>query len=227
LPLAGAAGGARPRPHASRAGLAATTLALAGFALSGCGGSKATAGEPARSFDVKVASASFPAKQSIAKPVRMKLSVTNTGNRTIPTVAVTVDSFSYASNYAELAANKRPVWVIEQGPGSPAKPPVETQEVSTPGGAETTYLNTWALGALAPNRTTTFSWRVVPVKSGSYTLHYVVAAGLAGRAKARLSSGGPASGNFTVQVAGAPPVTHVDPKTGKLVVGEYAGSPIP
>jgi hypothetical protein len=222
LPLAGLAGAAVPTPRAARATLALTALAATGAALSGCGGSPATAGEPARSFDVKVASASFPAKQSVAKPEQMRLSVTNDGSHTIPNVAITVDSFNYTSNYAGLADNKRPVWAIEQGPGRPAKPPVETEEVSTPGNAQTAYVNTWALGALAPNRTTTFTWRVVPVKRGTYTVHYAVSAGLAGKAKARLASGGPATGSFGVQIAGAPAITHVDPKTGKVVVGEYA-----
>jgi hypothetical protein len=211
---------------AARAPLALAALGAAGVALAGCGGgSQATAGEPARSFDVKVVGASFPAKQAVAKPARMQLSVTNTGSRTIPNVTVTVDSFNYASNYAGLAADKRPVWVIEQGPGTPAKPPVETQEVSTPGGGQTAYVNTWALGALAPNRTTKFTWRVVPVKSGSYTVSYAFAAGLAGKAKARLASGGPAGGRFPVQIAGAPPITHVDAKTGRVVTGEYNGAP--
>ncbi len=134
----------------------------------------------------------------------MSIEVQNTGEHAIPNVAVTVDSFNYASNYAKLAANKRPIWVIEQGPGTPAKPPVSTQEVSNPGGGQTAYLNTWALGRLAAKKTARFTWRVVAVKSGSYTVHYSVAAGLAGRAKAQLASGGPAAGHFTIQIAGAP-----------------------
>jgi hypothetical protein len=222
---AGIAGVASRTPPAARAPLALAALAGAGVALAGCGGSPATAGEPARSFDVKIASASFPAKQAVAKPERMRLSVTNTGSHMIKNITVTVDSFNYASNYAELADNKRPVWAIEQGPGTPAKSPVETQEVSTPGGGQTAYLNTWALGALPPNGTTTFTWRVVPVKSGSYTVRYAFAAGLAGKAKARLASGGPAGGRFAVQIAGAPPITHVDPKTGKVVTGVYPAAP--
>jgi hypothetical protein len=190
--------------------------------LAGCGGgSAATKGEPSGSFSVEVAKASFPAKQSIATPERMELVVHNSGPHPIPNVAITVDSFNYASNYAELAANKRPVWVIEQGPGAIAKLPVQTQEVSTPGGAQTAYLNTWALGRLPAGRSETFSWRVVPVKAGSYTVHYAVSAGLAGKAKARLASGGPASGKFAVTVAGSPRITHVDPKTGKVVVGTF------
>ena len=56
-------------------------------------------------------------RQSIARPSRLELLVRNTGTRTVPNVAVTIDSFAYATNYPELAANKRPIWVVEQGPG--------------------------------------------------------------------------------------------------------------
>lgn len=205
------------------------SAALAGATLiaAGCGGGAvATKGESSGSFPVEVAKASFPAKQSVAAPERMELVVHNSGKHPIQNVAVTVDSFNYASNYAELAANKRPVWVIEQGPGAIAKAPVQTQEVSNPGGGQTAYLNTWALGRLPAGRSETFSWRVVPVKAGSYTVHYAVSAGLAGKAKARLASGGPASGQFAVAIAGSPRITHVDPKTGKVVAGPaYPASP--
>jgi hypothetical protein len=225
LPLAGLAGDARRMPPAARATLATATLAAAVVALAGCGGgSQATAGEPARGFDVRVAAAHFPRIQSIAKPERMVLAVRNTSRTTIPNVAVTVDSFNYASNYPELAANKRPVWVIERGPGTVAKLPVETQEVSTPG-AQTSYLNTWALGPLGPGRTAVFAWRVVPVKSGTFKVRYIFTAGLGGKATARLAGGGPAAGRFLVHVAGAPPPTHVDPTTGKLVPGAYPTAP--
>jgi hypothetical protein len=212
-----------PRTRAARsASSALALLALAGAVASGCGGgSQATAGEPNASFDVKVSAASFPATQSVAKPERMQLTVQNPGNRTIPNVAITVDSFSYHSNYPGLADPRRPVWVIEQGPGTPASKPVESQEVSVPGAGQTAYVNTWALGPLAANGTRTFAWRVVPIKGGTYTVHYSVAAGLAGRARAQLASGGPASGAFTVKIAGSPAITHVDPKTGKVVPGTY------
>jgi hypothetical protein len=196
-------------------------LAAGAAALSGCGGgSPATAGEPSRTFNVKIARATFPAKQAVSKPARMEVVVRNATDRRMPNLAITVDSFSYASNYAELAANIRPVWVIEKGPGKPAKPPVETQEVSIPGG-QTAYVNTWALGAVAAHATQTFSWLVVPVKGGTYKVRYSVAAGLAGKARARLASGGPAAGSFTVEVAGKPAITHVDPQTGKVLTGAY------
>jgi hypothetical protein len=170
---------------------------------------------------MKVLDASFPAKQAIARPTSLQLQVQNTGTRTVPDVAVTLDSFYYTSNYPDLASDKRPVWVVEQGPGPLARPPVQTQEVSPPGGGQTAYVNTWALGPLAAGSTQTFVWRVVPVKAGLHTVHYSVAAGLAGKAKAELASGGPVEGQLTADIAATPPARHVNPATGQVVPGEF------
>jgi hypothetical protein len=205
---------------------ALVVLAASGLLVAGCGGgSRLDAGEPAGTFAMRVVDASFPAAQSIARPTRFELAVRNTGARTVPNVAVTVDSFDYTSNYPELAADKRPVWVIEQGPGAIASQPVESQEISPPGGGQTAYVNTWALGALAPGKTRDFIWRVVPVKAGTYTVHYTVAAGLAGKAKARLASGAPVQGQLAVDIAPAPKLTHVNPATGRVEVGQSPAIP--
>jgi hypothetical protein len=203
-------------------------LALGAVPLvAGCGaGTRQDAGEPSASFEMKLLHASFPTKQSIARPATMELQVQNTGAHAVPNLAVTVDSFDYTiAPLNELAANKRPIWAIEQGPGAIAKAPVETQEVSAPGGGQTAYVNTWALGRLAPGKTATFTWKVVPVKPGTHTVHFAVAAGLSGKAKARLASGGLANGQFTVDIAPAPPVTHVNPSTGRIEVGAFPSSP--
>jgi hypothetical protein len=207
----------------------ASTLALlaaGALALAGCGGgTRQDASERAGTFAMQVVHPSFPTAQSIARQTRFVLPVRNTGTRTVPNVAVTIDSFDYTSSYANLADDKRPVWAIEQGPGAVASPPVESEEISSPGGGQTAYVNTWALGALAPGKTRTFVWRVVPVKSGSYTVHYTVAAGLSGKAKARLASGGLVQGQFTAEIAGTPALTHVNPDTGRVEPGEFPSSP--
>lgn len=207
----------------------ASTLALlaaGALALAGCGGgTRQDASERAGTFAMQVVHPSFPTAQSIARQTRFVLPVRNTGTRTVPNVAVTIDSFDYTSSYANLADDKRPVWAIEQGPGAVASPPVESEEISSPGGGQTAYVNTWALGALAPGKTRTFVWRVVPVKSGSYTVHYTVAAGLSGKAKARLAGGGLVQGQFTAEIAGTPALTHVNPDTGRVEAGQFPASP--
>lgn len=209
----------RPAAGASRAALLLASAAL----IAGCGGGGARqdAHEPEGTFPMRIVHASFPAAQSIARPTRMVLAVRNTGTQTIPNVAVTVNSFEYIEHYPELAANKRPVWVIERGPGAVARPPVQSVEVSKPGGSQTVYVNTWAMGPLAPGRIAVFSWLVVPVKPGMHTVHFVFAAGLAGRAQAVQAGGGPVQGQFRVHVAYKPPVTHVNPETGKVEKGPF------
>jgi len=201
--------------------LTAAAVPLASLLASGCGGgARQDAHEPAGAFTAQVVHASFPAKQSIARPAHLELRVRNTGAQTMPNVAVTLNSFNYTERpYAELADNKRPIWVVEQGPGAIAKPPVPSQAVSPAGGGQTAYVNTWALGPLAPGHTQTFRWRVMPVKAGRYTVHFIVAAGLAGKAKAQLSSGAPVQGQFTADIAPAPAAKHVDPYTGRIVPG--------
>lgn len=201
-------------------------LAACGLIASGCGGgSRQDAHETAGTFEMKIVRASFPARQSIARPSTLELRVRNTGSHTVPNVAVTLDSLGYTEKFPELAANKRPVWVVEQGPGAIAKLPVESQEVSNPGGAQTAYVNTWALGPLRSGQTQTFRWRVVPVKAGAHTVHFLLAAGLAGKSKAALASGGPVQGQFAVDIAPAPASTHVDPSTGRVAPGAYPATP--
>ena len=157
--------------------------------------------------------------QAVSRPVRLELRIRNTGTNTVPNVAVTLDSFYYTENFPELASNKRPIWVIERGPGAIAFPPVESQEVSQPGGGQTAYVNTWALGPLAAGATQTFRWLVVPVKPGAHTVSFRVAPSLAGRSTVALGSRALVSGRFAVNVAPAPLTTHVDPRTGRVVVG--------
>jgi hypothetical protein len=113
------------------------------------------------------------------------------------------------------------VWIIDQGPGTLPLRPVRSQAVSPPGSGQTSYVNTWALGALAPGRTRAFLWRVVPVKSGLHTVHFTVAAGLSGKARAVNASGEPIQGQFTAYVTPAPPPRHVNPRTGVVEPGRY------
>jgi hypothetical protein len=202
------------------------TLLFAGLLAAGCGsGARQDAREPSASFTLAVVRATFPREQSIARPASMELVVRNTSARTAPNVAVTVDSFYYTEHYPELASNKRPIWVVEKGPGTIPGRPVESEAVSPPGGGQTAYVNTWALGPLAPGSSRKFLWQVVPVKPGLHTVDYTVAAGLAGKAKAELPLGGPVAGHFGVHIASIPPARHVNPNTGQVVPGPFPQTP--
>jgi hypothetical protein len=195
--------------------------------FAGCGGgARQDAGEAARHYRLQLREVSFERQQSVSKPTALRIQVHNAARRTVPNVAVTIDSFYYTEKYPELAANKRPVWIVEQGPGTIASPPVRSEAVSPPGGGQTVYVNTWALGPLASGQTRTFEWKVVPVKSGRHAVRYEVAAGLAGQAKALAASGGRAlNGTIIAQIAPAPPSRHVDPSSGRVVPGQFPAQP--
>ncbi|MHB1538272.1 MAG: hypothetical protein ACYCUM_03380 [Solirubrobacteraceae bacterium] len=199
-------------------------LGAAGCAtlVAGCGESRQDAGEPRGRYEVQVARASFSRPEAIARPATLTIAVRNTGEKPLPDVAVTVDSLSYeASEPAELADRERPTWVIDTGPGPVAKPPVETTEVNPPGGAQTAFVHTWALGRLEPHATKVFRWKLTPVRAGTHTVHYEVSAGLYGKARAVTASGSSARGTLIVAVAGRPPATHVNAETGAVAEGAY------
>ena len=191
----------------------------------GCGESRhQDAGEPRGSYTVAVTHAIFPLHQAVSRPTQLVLVVRNTSARTVPDVTVAVSSFSYLSTYPHLASRRRPVWVVDTGPGRIANPSVETQQVDPQGSGTTANDDIWALGPLRPGATRAFVWHVTPVKPGLHRIFYRVSAGLNGRSRAQLAGGGISGGSFAVSVAGRPPPTHVDPETGKVVAGPYVPS---
>ncbi len=174
------------------------TLATAALALAGCGGGeRQDANEVAATYTVDVTKASFPKSQRLAKQSKMTIAVRNTGARALPDVAVTVDSFSERSDQAGLADPERPIFIVD----------------SAPRGGSTAFTNTWALNGLKPGQTKTFTWKVTPIKAGSYKLKYTVAAGLDGKAKA---TGKRTTGTFPVRVSSKPGQSRVNPETGEV-----------
>jgi len=195
-----------------------TPLLIAALvAVSGCGGGESQdANETEGSFRLEVADASFPAKQSIAEATTMRIRVRNPEQRTVPNVAVTVQTkgakagdgvtaFGQKSDDARLADSSRPIWILDEEPK----------------GGTSAYSNTWSLGPLKGGETKTFEWKLTAVEPGSYSLAYRVAPGLDG--KARLAAGSKARGIFTVQVADDPVPARVNSK-GQVVRGEEAGA---
>jgi hypothetical protein len=180
-----------------------TALGAVALVAAGCGGgTRQDAGEPSGTFKVDVVQASFPAKQRLAKQEQLVVEVRNADTRTIPDIAVTVDpGFTVREDRQDLADPNRPAWIVDTDP---------------PGGV-TAYSNTWALGPLPPGQSKTFVWKVTPVMTGSHDVHFRVAAGLNGRAKAQASSGNIPEGSFNVNISGKPSQACVDPKTGKVV----------
>jgi hypothetical protein len=180
-----------------------TGLGLVAVLLAGCGGgTRQDAGEPSGSYKVDVVQAKFPLKQHLAQQSRMVVAVKNTGTRTIPDVAVTVEpGFATQDQRTDLADNNRPVWIIDDGPV----------------GGGTATNDTWALGALKPGQIRRFVWKVTPVVAGRREVRFRVAAGLNGKAKAQAANGNVPQGSFSVSISRKPAQATVDPATGKVI----------
>lgn len=191
----------------------AYAILVAALALAGCGGGeRQDADEPSGRYRLEVVRATFPSAQHIAAPSTLRIQVRNADDRTVPNVAVTVETagrrgaapvaFGQRSNDPELADSSRPIWIVDRGPV----------------GAETAYTNTWSLGRLPPGQSRTFTWHVTAIQPGRYTIRYRVAPGLHG--KARLA--GDASGAFRVRIDDTPPASRIG-EDGE-VIRERAGT---
>ncbi len=196
-----AAGPRRWRPRRRRDSPAALARAGAGAALvltlGGCAGGGGGGGQT-RGLTVSLPAVSFPARQRVATPVDLRVVVRNDGDRALPDVAVSIDSFGVVDPAA--AGPPRPAWIVDRAPAGAGSDP-----------------QTWALGSLAPGATATFRWRVTPVRPGRYAVAYRVAGALAGGPTTALAGGGPAGGVFRVVVSGAPADARVDPATGRVI----------
>jgi hypothetical protein len=220
--------------------VAGTTAALA---LAACGGgSQQGADETSGNYNVSVEKASFPTSQGLAQQSHLVITVRNMETqRTIPDISVTItdpklgtsaQAFAYrlsSPSLPELAYASRPVWIIDRGPdpsgSSPACPRDATSQAfqnnyssctGGPGGATTSYANTWALGPLKPGATATFDWTVTAVHAGTHTVRYQIAAGLTGKAKAVTQGGGAPQGSFDVKIHGTPQQSYVN-DSGQVV----------
>jgi hypothetical protein len=118
-------------------------------------------------------------------------------------------SFSVRSSQPGLAIPSRPVWILEEGF------PKLAGETGA-GGAEAAQTDTFSFGPLAAGENRDIVWSLTPVQAGTYTVHYRIAAGLQGKAKAVTADGSVPEGEFVVQVSATPPQTRVD-DSGKVV----------
>jgi hypothetical protein len=205
--------------------------------VASCGGTRQDANEPEGNFPVSIVSADFPSKQQLAQNTNLTLTVENSGDRSIPDLAITIfttsnattsesttttvttgtteelptsqGSFSVRSEQEGLAIPFRPVWILEEG-----FPKLAGQAASA--GAEAAQTDTYAFGELAAHQSKQIVWNVTPVQAGTYTVHYRVAAGLEGKAKAVTADGSVPEGEFVVRISSAPPQTRVD-DSGKVV----------
>ena len=175
--------------------------------VAGCGGDAARqdADEPTGRWTVDVEEASFPRAQHVSRAATLRIRVRNEEDRAIPNVAVTVEGLGGRSTQSGLSDANRPVFIIDRAPT----------------GGTTAYTNTWALGRIPPGETKTFEWKVTPVKASPegkpFDVKWRVAAGLDGKAVARLAGGGTPQGSFRVNVSREPSQSRVDPDSGDVI----------
>jgi hypothetical protein len=182
------------------------------------GGERQDADEPDKDFPVD-AQARFPLEQRLAQTADLSIEVENTGQETIPDLAVTVfvdngadGPFSVRLDQPNVSDPNRPVWILEDGYPKPLAPGVARSELDDepPGGATVAQTNTFAFGPVAAGETKTLVWRVTPVRAGTYTVHYELAAGVNGRSRAVTPDGQPFEGQRVVTITDKPPQTRVN-----------------
>lgn len=171
------------------------------------GGDRLDANEDEGTYEVQVSEASFPEHQVLAKKSALEITVKNTGSEAIPNIAVTVDGFYTRLKDPDLFDPRRPIFSINGVRKQIGNYP--EIKLDAPGGGETLYVNTWALGRLKPDAETTFRWRVTALRPGPYKLTYKVSAGLQGKALAEDVGGEQPSGTFAGTISDEVPYNRV------------------
>lgn len=198
--------------------LAAIAALASGVSACGDDAERQDADEPAGEFPVEVVAAKFPTEQRLAETSDLELELENAGSEEVPDLAVTIftgdepasGSFSTRSDQPGLADPNRPVWVLENGYPKLVTPEVKDLDKAPPGGAEAAQTNTFSFGPVAPGESKDIVWRLTPIEAGTYTVHYELAAGLTGKAKAVTEDGSPVEGEFVVTITDKPPQARVN-----------------
>ena len=205
-------------------------IAVAAVALgaSACGSEpRQDAEEPSGNFPVEVTAAKFATDQRLAQTSDLRLAIENTGDETVPDLAVTIYTgdekasgpFQIRSQQPGLADPNRPVWILENEYPKLIAPGVGKGDLDTApsAGAEAAQTDTFSFGPVEPGESKDIVWRLTPIQAGTYTVHYELAAGLHGEAKAVTKDGGPVEGEFVVTISDKPPRASVS-GSGKVVV---------
>jgi hypothetical protein len=220
--------GERGKSAAAKVGVGLLAVALA-IGLGACGGGeRQDASEPSGKFPVKVTQASFPTHQRISERTDLVLGIENAGKKPLPDLAITIytgetkaqEPFDVHLDQPNLANPSRPVWILENGyPKLLGKGVTIANANRAPtGGATAAQTDTFQFGRVKPGVEKRVLWRVTPAMTGTYTVHYEVAAGLEGKAKAVTPGGAPVKGEFVVTISSKPPQTCVT-GSGQVVEG--------
>ena len=208
--------------------MAAVVIAGLVAGLAACGDDdRQDVDEPEGDFPVNVSEAKFPTNQRLADTSDLRLAIENIGEEQIPDLAVTIYTgdekaggpFDIRSDQPGLADPNRPVWILASDYPkllTPGLDPNELDDAPT-AGAEAAQTDTFSFGPVPPGDTKDIVWRVTAVEAGTYTVHYEVAAGLQGKAKAVTGDGSPVEGEFVVTITDKPPQARVN-DAGEVVI---------
>jgi hypothetical protein len=241
------AGRRRLRAPEARIATGIAVLAL-GAGVAGCGGGqRQDVTEPAGNFPVQITKAKFPNHQRLADVSDLQLEIKNAGTNTVPNLAVTINtvaegtpnlkspatstgsgqgSFNIRVDEPNLASPFRPVWILEEHYPKliTGQYTLKNLDKAPTAGAAAAQTDTFQFGPLKPDRSRDIAWRVTPVRPGTYTVHYEVAASLTGKSKAVTPDGSPVKGEFVVTITSKVPQTCV---TGSGKVITDCGPPAP
>jgi hypothetical protein len=128
-------------------------------------------------------------------------------------------SFSVRSDQPGLADPNRPVWILENGYPKLLTDEIDVKQLDAApsAGATAAQTDTFGFGPLDAGDSKDIVWRVTPVIAGTYTVHYELAAGLNGKARAVGDDGSPVEGEFVVTISDKPPRASVD-ANGDVVI---------
>ena len=165
-------------------------LAVAPDGVSACGsGQRQDANEPSGNFPVQVTTAKFPNHQKLAETSDLELAIKNAGDKTIPDLAVTINtqaeghpnlkspatstgsgqgSFNIRVDEPNLASPFRPVWILEEQlpEAHHATRSRSKIEKAPTAGAEAAQTDTFQFGSVPPGDSKDIAWRVTPVAPG-------------------------------------------------------------
>ena len=175
--------------------------------------------EPAGEFPVEVNSAKFPARQRLAETSDLVLEWRTPATRRSPTSRSRSTQATRRPTARSTSAPTSRTWPTRTAPSGSSKTDypkllaegvdVAELDAEPTAGAETAATDTYAFGPLPPGESLTAVWRVTPVVGGTFTVHYEVAGGLDGQAKAVTADGSPVEGEFVATISTKPPKTRV------------------
>lgn len=201
--------------------LALVVAMAASVGVAACGGDdeRQDAAEPSGDYPVEITESRFPPRQRLAQTRDLRLAIENVGEETVPDLAVTLWTgdekarlpFSIRSDQPGLTDPTRPVWILENQYPKLLDAGVSPRDLDDEpsAGAEAAQTDTFSFGPLPPGESKDMVWRVTPVMAGTFTVHYEIAAGLQGNAKAVTADGNPVEGRFVVTISDRPPRARV------------------